>query len=680
LTCLPRPLARRLLAPVLLLALPGCFVFPFRPGTPERPTILDFEIDGTHAISAGELKEHLVTQASERKVPMFFLRTEHAFDEDAFANDRRRILRYYQARGYYRARVESAEVRQEGPGYVKIRIRVSEGDPVRVESVEVQGLETAPAAQARLKRVPIRKGDVFTEAAYDEAKGEIETALKATGYERPEVVQEAQVDPARNEARVVYRVTPGERYRYGGVFVAGAAKIPRNRIREEARDVIVPGQIFDATQLPKAQQRVSDLGVFGGVRVAPGPADEARRTMPVVVSVREAPFRTIRLGPSIGVQQSRHDVSAIAGWQHRNWLGGLRRLSLDARAGYAWIPNVFSPQKSGTIGELKGDFTQPGIARHIVDFNMRAELEKGIEPAYDFFAERVRVGFPIRLGRVFTFIPSVNLELYHLSNQPVITDVTTGQNLTLATCPSRDPNLCLLSYVEQRVALDLRDDPLNTRSGLYLALSVQEGFTAFGVGTAYLRVLPEARAFVPLPLRTVLALRARFGLVEPSGGAVDVPIVAKFTSGGPNSMRGYYNAQLSPVVRSCPESNRNCSTFVSVGGKGLVDGSAELRFPISGALGGAAFLDFGNVRLSAAESLDLRDLQYAVGAGIRYNTALGPIRVDVAYRIPTAAGGEQPGVQIAEIVPGAAPGTIEDTGGVHHYPFVSVHLSIGEAF
>jgi translocation and assembly module TamA len=670
LTPLARPLARRLLAPLLLLALPGCFFFPFRAGTPAQPTILAFEIDGTHAVSASELKEHLVTQASERGVPMFFLRREHAFDEDAFANDKRRIIRYYQARGYYRARVETAEVRPEGTGYVKIRIRVSEGDPVRVQSVEVRGLETAPDARARLGRLPIQRGDIFTEAAYDAAKAAIETALKATGYERADVVQEARVDTARTKAYVTYRVTPGERFRYGGIYVAGAVKIPRARIREEAGDVIHPGQTFDATKLPQAQQRVFDLGVFGGVRVAPGPVDEAHRTMPVVVSVREAPFRTIRAGPSIGIQQSRYDVSAVAGWQHRNWLGGLRKLSLDARAGYAWIPNFFNPGRSGTIGLARADFTQPGVFRHLVDFNIRGELEKGIEPAYDFFAERVRFGFPVRLGRILTFTPSVNLELYHLSNPP--TDVTTGQNLTLATCPSHDPSLCLLSYLEQRVALDLRDDPINTRRGLYLAISLQEGFSAFGAGTPYLRVLPEARAFLPLPARTVLALRTRVGIVEPSGGAADVPIVAKFVSGGPNAMRGYYNTQLSPVVRSG-------TSYVAVGGKGLVDGSAELRFPISGPIGGAAFLDFGNVRISAAEALDLRNLQYAVGAGIRYNTLFGPIRVDVAYRLPTAAGGEQPGVQIADIGPG---GTVvpDPAGALHHYPFVLVHLSIGEAF
>jgi translocation and assembly module TamA len=674
-----------------------------RPGTAERPAITSFEIQGTQAVSQGDLKSRLVTQASDGVFAGYLLwRETRYFDEDAFANDRRRILRYYQAQGYYSAKVASYDVKPDGQGKVKVLVRVDEGKPTRVTSLDIDGMDAAPEARQRLGKLPLKKGDVFTEAAYDATRAAILMALVDNGWAKAEVAQEAQVDPALAEARVRYTVTAGARYRFGNVFVAGAAAVPRARIRDQAELATKPGQTFDESELAKAQSRVYDLGVFGGVRVTKGPPDEAKKTIPLVVSVREAPFRTIRVGPGFTFQSTRWEADVMAGWTHRNWLGGLRKLQLDARAGYTWLGNPFSASQKGPVGLASADFLQPGVLTREIDLNVHGELERGLEPAYNFFAERVRLGTPIRFGRLFTIIPSVNFELYQLSGQPSVTAVNagTGNVLLLQTCPRQNPDLCLVSYFEQRFTLDLRDDVINTRKGVFLSLSVQEGFRAVGVGSAYLRLLPELRAFAPLPfLGMVLAGRARVGLVDPSRGTQDVPIVAKFTSGGPNLMRGYYTRSLSPVL-FVPDPIQGCGkgrthevpvegggtvtqcrdgVYLPVGGNGLLDGSLELRIPLGGNWLGAAFLDFGDVRLSSKEALNVANLQYAAGLGIRYNTLFGPVRIDIASRLPTARTGDHwPGVQIVAAPKGSQ--VLVPTGDIHHDPIVSVHLSIGEAF
>ncbi len=670
---------------LLALCASGCFVWPQPSGTAERPTILDFDLEGTKAVSASELAAHLATQPSGRKY--LIVPEPQRYDVDAFANDKKRIVRYYQARGYYQARVESSDVIPAGPGKVRLRIRVVEGPPVRVTQVEVTGLDEAPDAKRRLGKLPLDKGDVFTEAGLDAGRAALLAALTSTGWAKAEVTQRAQVDPIVNEAHVSYAVTPGQRYRFGPVFVAGAAVVPRARIREEAELQVKQGDTFDATALPKAQARVFDLGVFGGVRVSQGPTDEAKLQIPAVVSVREAPFRTIRAGPGFKVELTRWEADAIAGWSHRNWLGGLRKLNLDARVGYAWLPNIITRTKSGPVALLSADFTQPGVATRYVDLNLRAEFERGLQLAYDFWAQRLRLGTPLKLGRLVTFVPSVNLELYEITGAVTQaipgTGGQTAQILTLATCPGQDPSLCLLSYLEQRLVFDFRDDPINTTKGLYVALVVQEGFSVKGNGAPYLRFLPEARAFANLPFGFVLAGRGRIGLLDSS----DVPIVARFMSGGPNLMRGYYTNQLSPVL-GCP-STVKCSAAelnLPVGGAGLIDGSIELRFPISGDLGGATFLDFGDVRFKAADALNVANLQYAVGAGIRYKTIFGPLRFDVAGRLPGPTG--QPGVEVLNLCPIAGCGTtgpssrsvLVNTGNILKDFPVSFHLSIGEAF
>jgi translocation and assembly module TamA len=693
----PRP-SRAAAAALLLAGATGCFLR-YPPATPDRPRVDAFEIEGTHVVSDGELMARLATQPSHRKYKL--LPQPEYFDPDAFDNDKRRIVRFYQERGYFHARIEEAEVEPVEPGVVRIRVRVSEGQPVRVTLLETPGIEGAPEARARLRRLPLQQGDVFTESAYDATREAILKALVDSGWARAEVTQRAQIDLVLDQVHVRYNVTPGERYRFGSTFVAGAVAVPRPRIRAEAEAAVRPGEIFDASRLPAAQAGVFDLGVFGGVRVFEGPPDEQRRTIPVVVAVREAPFRTIRAGPAFQLQLTRYEVDATVGWSHRNWLGGLRKLTLDARVGYAWLPTFFKPTQRGFVGLAAADFTQPAVITRRVDLNLHAEVERGIEQGYDFWAERLRFGLPTRLfGRLLTFIPSVNFELYEIGGNvgaaAQTSAATAAQTLQLATCPGHDPSRCLITYFEQRIGLDLRDDPIHTRKGFFIGLSVQEGFSLFGNGTPYLRVLPELRAFASLPFDTVLAVRARIGLIDTPGNT-EVPIVSRFTSGGPNSMRGYYTRQLSPVLQACPEGQavaspppnatpaQRCKVrleYVPVGGNGLVDGSFELRFPVSGALGGAAFLDFGNVPLSAKDVFDLSSLQFAVGTGIRYNTLFGPLRLDVAVRLPKAGDG-QPGVPVLNLsADGRAfvPATEDGTPIIHHSPIVSVHLSIGEAF
>ncbi|HUK66900.1 MAG TPA: BamA/TamA family outer membrane protein [Anaeromyxobacteraceae bacterium] len=672
----------------LLVLAAGCFVFPQPKGTADRPTLLDFDIEGTHVVSESDLRDRLVTQPSGRKYLVF--PNPKYLDKDTLASDERRIVRYYQARGYYHARVESADVVSEGEGRAKLKVRISEGPPVRVVSVETPGLDGAPEAKARLGRLPLSVGDLFTEEAYDAAKAALLTALNDNGYAKAEVKASAQVDPDRNEAKVTYEITPGERYRFGAAFVAGAAQIPRARIRDEAEVAVKPGAVYDASDLARAQRRVLDLGVFGGVRVAGSTPDEQNKTIPVVVTVHEAPFRTIRAGPELAIQAtSSWEADATVGWSHRNWLGGLRKLNLDLKVGYAWLPTIYNAQAQGIVAKAIADFTQPEFFTHFADLNLHGELERGRQLAYNFYAERLRVGLPSRLGHVFSIVPSFNVELYQLQGtigQP--NPALPGNELLLSTCPGQNPNLCLLPYFEQRLTLDLRDDPLNTTRGFFFLLSLQEGFSAHGNGAAYFRILPEARAFLPVAKNFVLAGRLRLGIINGPSGQ-ELPLPALFTSGGVY-MRGYYTGQFSPVIQGCPSTTVPCNVpveYVPVGGAGLVDGGLELRFPIVGDLGGVAFLDFGNVTFAARDALDLADLQYAAGLGFRYKTPFGPVRLDIAARLPQTGGG-QPGVQVLKIVPingnrsrlePVQPGDLQYPV-FHHDPIVSVQFSVGEAF
>lgn len=675
-------MARVRLVPVALLLALGSGCLRAR-GTPEEPVVTALEIRGAHALSADAIRAKLATQPSGR----FAWDEAVRLDPDALAVDRRRVVAFYRTSGYYDAQVKDVRLEPDGAGRAKVIIEVEEGAPVRVTALETPGLDDAPEARARLGRLPLGVGDVFTEAAYDAAKARLLAVLRNAGWANAEVTQQADVDPGRHGAEVRYGVKPGRRFRFGPVFVAGTAAIPRDRIRDQALVTVKPGDWYSDDAMARAQARVFDLGVFGGVRVTRGTPDPVRGIIPIVIAVREAPFRTIRAGPGVGIEANvRWDVNAMAGWTNRNFLGDVRRLQLDARAGYAWL--VTSPAKQGPIGLATAEFSQPGAIAREIDASARVEVERGLEQAYDFWSERLRLSFPLRVERRWTLVPSYNVEVYQLSNvaQTFNPLAPAERGPELQNCTG---NICLLSYLEQRVGWDGRNDPVNTRHGVYVLTAVQEGFRLGTYGYRYLRIVPEGRVFVPLGERFVLAVRARVGALVPLRQQGEPPIIARFMAGGPQSMRGYYTNRLSPMIL-------RSGSWVPVGGNGLADGSIELRFDIAGPFGGAVFVDAGNVSRPSGvptayrTALDPTELQWAAGLGLRYRTPVGPVRLDVGmqipsnwasgvafpHRFPTVPSVENAGDPITD-ASGAVIGTVPS---FHREPWLAVHFSLGEAF
>lgn len=631
-------------------------------GTQEAPLVTALVLRGVGAVDASALAARLATQGPSCTLGLACQYT--ALDEDALAADRRRVAAFYRERGYDRAAVDEVAIEPQGEGRVRVTLRVSEGPPLRVDRVIVEGLDEAPEARAGAGRLAIAEGQVFTEEAFDRARGQLQAALLATGWPTGTVAQEAVVSPEEGKVEVRYRVVTGPRYRFGHVFVAGTSAVPREKVVARTEREVHPGDWYDETRLDRAQARVFDLGVFSGVRVSRGAPDPERGTVPVVAAVREAPFRTLRLGPGLGFQTNRWEVLGIGSWTHRNWLGGLRRLQLDARAGYAWLPSPVRPRREGLVGTLAADLSQPGILRDVVDLSLRTEVERGLEEGYRSTSEKIRLGFPFRPAPRWTIVPSYNVELYQLSD---LAGGATSTPVLMQNCPARS---CLLSFLEQRVTWDGRNDPLQTTRGFYGSFALQEGFPIGGAGYTYLRLLPEVRAYAPLAPGRTLALRARLGALVPLHEAGPAPVVALFTSGGPTSMRGYSSGRFGPMAFQD-------GAWIPTGGNGLVEGMLELREDLGRDLGAVLFLDAGNVSAASGvpsawrSVLDPSLLQAALGLGLRYRTPFGPLRLDLAARVPTDW---RRGVSFGQRFP-PVPG-----GSGHREPIAALHLSLGEAF
>ena len=168
---------------------------------------------------------------------------------------------------------------------------------------------------------------------------------------------------------------------------------------------------------------------------------------------------------------------------------------------------------------------------------------------------------------------------------------------------------------------------MNAHHGYQLAFHAEEAGRLVPGSFNYYSGSADARHYLPIGNNVVIASRLQLGNIRPVGNDPgNVPFGKKFFLGGATSVRGWGRYELGPLVSGQP-----------VGGNSMIAFSEELRAAMRGNIGAVLFIDAGNVW---PESLgfDLGDLHYAVGPGLRYQTPVGPIRLDLGYQLNPTPG------------------------------------------
>ncbi|MHB1845873.1 MAG: BamA/OMP85 family outer membrane protein [Deltaproteobacteria bacterium] len=594
-----------------------------------------FELEGNQAISTAEILPRLATAPSSW---LPFSPPKH-FQEARFESDLRRIVVFYRARGYFDAKVLSTSVIPDGKNAVRVVVHLEEGLPARVAALEVAGLEelTPEVRGAVVGSLPLEPGEIFTEAGFEADKRRLQDDLRDRSYVTATVEGTATIDPAAHLARVTLRVATGERYRYGRIEIQGNVRVPTRRIEREVLEKIEPGRLYHATDLAEAQRHVFDLGVLSAARVTTGTPDPATGTVPIEVRVREAPFQTTRLGAGLGLDVEHEEIHVTGGYTDRDFFGGLRRLDFDNRLALVWIPTVFAPvfASAAPAGSSTVKLTQPELFTHGLDLTAKLTGERAVEEGFDYWSVRGRLAIPWRVTPKLSVEAAYSAELYLFEDQ------FNGIDLSPAALLRTDCSTCVLSYLEQSIVWDGRDDPLEPRRGLFASLSLQEGGGPLGGNFSYLRVAPDLRGYLPLGRLDVLASRFQLGGLMPFGSGASTPVTQRFFLGGLDGVRGYGSLRLSPMdrVNTCgvlPCRNPGNSIGVvdiPIGGNGLLEGTVELRHRLSRLWTVVAFVDAGEVTLDPWQfDLSPTALSVTPGVGFRISTPLGPLRADFAYQ------------------------------------------------
>lgn len=606
-----------------------------------------------------------------------------------FNRDQARLRLFYYQRGYRQTLVES-EVEEVGPAAVAITFRIQEGDPVRVTGVAFQGMEEMPDSTL-VEELPIEVGDPLNALILEATRDTLTARLREWGYAHADVLLNYTIlADTPLQASVVFDLFPGPVTRIGPLSVVGNVTVSEAVVRR-----MVPlreGRLYSQDEIFAGQRNLYNLDIFSFASIVPDLNHVPDSIAPLLIQVAEGDVHRVRAGAGLSTADC---LNAETRWASRNFFGGARRLQITGR-----VSNVLAPIFEKTLcpyagrdeyGELNwllsADFTQPWLLSPRNSLNVSVFGERQSLP--DIF---VRQSLGVNMGITHTLTVSTPVTF---SYSPQLSRLDAAEIIFCANylvCKSEDVAVLQRSNwiapVGIRFSQDRRNQALSPTRGHALLLDMEHASDWTGSDFRYFRVLGDGSWYTQGESRWVFATRLRGGWVQQGGfrGLAGrdisdeiVPPEKRLYAGGSNSVRGFAQNRLGPSVLYLPDVERlltqpsgegrgaactpeevmalTCDPSPlgdddfnprPVGGTSLLEGSLEFRLPLSGRVWeGATFLDFGQV-WGPSDSVNLSDLEFTPGLGIRYLSPIGPIRVDLAYRF---ANGERLQVVTSQIRP-----------------------------
>ncbi|MEM9939472.1 MAG: BamA/TamA family outer membrane protein [Pseudomonadota bacterium] len=565
---------------VSLLVLACTFVFPFS-GQAQTARV---DLDGSQL--SDSLAEELRSALEAEPVPetRFEARRQATRAADRLAN-------YLNSRGYFAADLTPRV--DPGPP-PRAWVEIDPGPRFRLGAVSIEYIGTPPDAAAEMAAqgaITELTGDLALPESVLADERAIVDQLKAAGYANA-VAEPRDVigDEEAATIDVIYKIRSGAKVRFGEVvFGAGL------RTRRAYAERLIPferGDVYAPDVLAEYNRRLGATRIYSvyaarlsdEVAALTADGDDVRD---VVLTLVERDRYTVSAGASFSTDEGG---GLTVEWTRRNATRRGDRLTIGVTA---------AVQQRGVDGEWR--------LPHAFGYGRTLSVtgEAGREETDAFDREGVILGAAVDIE----YSPKLNFTFGAASEFIRETDTTGERDLQIFS-------------VSGAALLDHSNDLLDPTTGWRLSARVEPG-TAIGDTTSdFVSLTGQASLYQPLVAsrRLVAAVRASSGVVY-GAESLDLPTSRRFFAGGGGSARGFAYQSIGPEDEDGqPE-----------GGRSLFETSAELRWRRSDTLGFAAFIDGASV--SSRDAPDLSNVRYGAGFGVRYFTAIGPLRFDLATPI-----------------------------------------------
>ncbi len=558
------------------------------------------------------------------------------------------ISQVYKTKGFATVQVDSA-VNEVGEGLVRPAITITEGPRVIVGSVTVTGNQAIPADRL----TPVLKlspgGPYYGPAVARDRDALLVTYLNE-GYASadvtvPPVVPAATADGAR--ADVVFKIVEGPQTIVEHIFITGNLRTKEAVIKRELQ--LKSGAPLGLEELTESRRRLSALGLFRRIQISTiSHGDPSLRD--IVITVEEAPQTTVGAGGGLELDRRRRltgtDTTATDVYElaprgffeigRRNLGGRDRSANLYTRLGLR--PNSDSTNRN-PFGFLEyrivGTYREPRALKSYGDLVATAAVEQGVRTGFNFS----RKGFNAELAHRLT--PAVrgtarysltSTRIFDFDEKLLTTDPLTVDRVF--------PRVRLSSFYGS-LARDTRDDVLEPQQGTLVSGDATVAGRGIGSEVGFAKSFVQGFVYKNLGKpHLVLAGGARLGVakaflrvvdsIDANGNPVrdevrDLPASERFFVGGDTTIRGFSLDSVGVPATITPKG-------FPKGGDAEIVLNLELRAPLYGKVGVVLFADGGNVFARAAD-LNLSQLRGSLGFGARYRSPIGPVRIDIGFKL-----------------------------------------------
>jgi len=565
-----------------------------------KGAVAQINFEGNAHVSTWRLRKEMKTK---RQTIVAFLDKSGRLDEAQLQQDMDTLREWYQDHGFVDVEIKDVRRERNAKGKLIITIVIAEGPQYHVRNLTISG-EKVATQEGVLVLLKMNAGSVYSpKQLHDDAKA-VADAYGSGGY--VDLVITPESTPAGpGLVDVHYKIEEGERSYLNRVDIEGNTRTKDKVIRREV--LVAPGDVFNTVRVDTTKKRLENLGYFSKVETYPEDTGVPGRK-DLTILVQEKRTGSLSLGGGFStVEQIVGTAELTQGnFDLFNWpsfTGGGQKFRLRLSYGSVsknFLLNVVEPYFLDRRLSLSGSLFYSEADYLSVDYNQR------------------NYGFSFEFRKPLTSSMYASLG-YQLQNVDIY---------NVSSTAPLDIQLQQGTFTESKVygslVFDRRDNPLLTRAGQRISYSPYIAGGFLGGDTQIYGWDVEGSQYFPLKWDTILLFNGEIATVDTWGNGAFVPLFERLYLGGSNNLRGFPFREVGPQQNGEP-----------IGGQSMARLTVEWTFPIIEKARGALFYDSGFVNADPWK-FDFSHLASDIGAGIRINLPIGPMRLDYGYPIERA--------------------------------------------
>ena len=566
----------------------------------KKAEVCDVEVKGNRAISSGDIKDVLLTKPKS----IFHLRFSAPLSRENLEEDVKRIEELYKERGYLDVVVGQPEVELEKNSCYKVVYKiVKEGKPYRFGKIEFVGNRLFSSKDFLKLEKKVRPGKRFNQKLIDELARKIIRKYGELGFIFANAVPEVKIHPETHTADVIFHIYEGERAYVRWIRIKGNISTRDRTIRREL-DLYETG-IFNTVRLERSIRRLFNTGYFENVDVKPKVV-EGTNKVDVDVNVKE------RLTGVFSVGAGYSSVSKLVGM-------------LSVSKG-----NLFGTGDSGSVNLQFGS----KVLDFYINYNHRWWLDKPqtlslslYNSRYEYFTyTSKKTGFSTLVSR--RLWEDWKVGIGYLIERDKITDIDEDA----PDIVKEEEGTETIGMVTGFISRDLRDNRFLPHKGDYFKVTTQVAGNFLGGDKDFYKVIGEYAYYfnfndlpIDIELPFIASIHAKIGYADAFGDTSRLPIDYRFYVGGDTTVRGFKWGEAGPKDKNGDPEGANRELIFNF----------ELGYDVNRMLRLIGFLDIGG---GWWDEYKLGDMRKSAGVGLRVLTPMGPIRLDVGWKLDRRTG------------------------------------------